>query len=279
MTNESVSLELAGMINGQGRLGQRVETDGILRPDYSRVTLGRQQKTLVYDTRSPLLTDVHKPEVLDEFIRLDKAAADQILKFAKAYGVLSVRAIREEGMYEEDLETWRDFAARARATLGIAACIHQGEATRPEDWKRLRPWWFDGWRRLVKPPQAERNQLADVLNAWLRLASVRPCFSWTKTSSEIVFTNVEGIDEGQLTMLGAVALQLVRAVGRARFIATCCGCGKTYLRKRQAPRRRRNYCPTCGITAAWRDAQAEHRAHPGRTTRRRAPRARKRGVK
>lgn len=174
------------------------------------------------------------------------------------------------------LDTWRDFAARARATLDLAACIQRGEATSPEDWERLRPWWFDGWAILVKQKrQAERNQLADVLNAWLRLAEVRPRFSWPRTSSTIVFTNIEGVDEGQLTMLGAVALQIVRAVGRARSIETCSGCGDTYLRQRQAPAGRANYCPKCGLKSAWRDAQARRRAGIEKGSR--ALRARKRG--
>ena len=70
-------------------------------------------------------------------------------------------------------------------------------------------------------------------------------------------------------LLGAVAIQLALAVGRARFIATCSSCRTTYLRDRQAPRGRANYCQRCGLQAAWRDAQARRRASAVSSSKRR----------
>jgi hypothetical protein len=266
-----VSFELAGLTNEQGRLGESIQTDAVVRPDWARISVDPARQVLVYSTRAPLLSDRQRPEALDQFIRLESADAAQVLRFAQRFGVLSVNAIREEGWYEEELETWRELARRARATLDVAASIRNSEKATEDNWLALRPWYYD-WRKRVKSPTperrriAERQQLSDVLNAWLRLAEVRPSFSW---QTGMNFTNLEGVDEGSITLLGVLALQLVRAVAQGK-IATCSGCGATYRRKgREAPKGRANYCPKCGIKAAWRDAQARRRSGQTRKSHRR----------
>jgi predicted RNA-binding Zn-ribbon protein involved in translation (DUF1610 family) len=262
---QSATFELAGMITDQGHLGRRVDTDVVLIPDRDQMRLDADETALIYNTRGFILHDEQRPELLDTFVSLRHATAREILQFAQRYGVLSLRAIRSEGVYAEDLDTWREYIGRTQATLDIAAQLHRGGQAPPEHWERLRPWWWEGWsdfhsriknsserRRIV-----ERRQLEDVMNAWLQLAELRPYFTWR---GGIVFTNLAGADEGKVTMLGVLALQLVMAVRTARAIATCDGCGRTYTRKgRLAPVGRHNYCPRCGLKAAWRDAQARRR--------------------
>lgn len=257
---KSASHELAAMVNGRGRIGRHVETFGILRPDPARIWLDGERPGIVYDTGAPLLGDIQKPELLDSFVRLHDATPEQVLHFAQTFGTLSLRALGDGGLHREALKDWHALAARARATLDVAACLQRGEATSTEDWETLRPWWFEGWRTMVDDSQAERNQLQDVINAWLRRTDVRPWFSLTDNAAEILFTNVDQSNLGELSMLGAVAIQLALAVGRARFIATCSSCATTYLRERQATRGRANYCQRCGLQAAWRDAQSRRRA-------------------
>lgn len=271
-------LEVAGMTNSRGRVGGLVEAGAVLRPEGGAVRLDRKRQALVYETYSPMVSDVQRAELLNEFIRLNDASPEEILKFAKTYGVLNDRASREERRYSEDLSVWRECAVRARATLALAASIELSEATSPSDWNVLRPWWFDGWAGVVKSRYVERRQLTDVLNAWLQLAEIRAGVYLSGTSTRLVLTNLEGTDTGQLTMLGVLALQIVRAVGRAGFIETCSGCKEVYLRERRAQTGRANYCGQCGIKAALRDAQARLRARK-RATKRHAVRRRRGGAK
>ena len=259
---QRVSFDLAGLTNEQGMLGNRIPTDAVVRPDSASIAVDLHRAVLVYDTSGALVSDRQRPEALDHFVRLENAEGADVLRFAQRFGVLSLNAIRDGGRYEEAIETWRELATRARATLDVAASIQKGEHPREEDWDTLAPWYYV-WRTRAKGATAprrraaEKQQLADVLNAWLRLAEVRPSFSW---QAGINFTNLEGVDEGSISLLGVLALQMVRAVAQARKIATCSGCGATYLRKREAPKGRANYCPRCGIKAAWRDAQARLRS-------------------
>ena len=119
----------------------------------------------------------------------------------------------------------------------------------------------------------QRTCLADVLNQLLVVAHVRPCFTWSKTKTGIACTtNVLGIDEGALTLSGALAVQLVLACGRADSISTCSGCRKPYLRRWHSVTGRGNYCEDCGKRAVWRDSKrrrrADGKAQPRQTKRR-----------
>jgi hypothetical protein len=213
--------------------------------------LDADETHLFYDTRQPMLSDVLRPELLDEFVGLEKANPQDILRFARKYGVLSLRAIREEGVHSEKIEIWREFVKRARATLSVAACIRQGRSAPVEEWARLRPWWSE------YPSGSVLLQFEDVMNAWLRRSEVRPSFVWP---SGMVFTNLHGVDEGSITMLGVLALQLAAAAKGAKEITTCDNCGNPYVRRgRRAQAGRHNYCPRCGVRAAWRNAQAKRR--------------------
>jgi hypothetical protein len=263
--DQRVTLELGGMVTEHGRVGRPIDADAVLKPDRARMRLDDQNAALLYDTRAPLLEDVHRPELLDAFVGLKDASPTQILEFARTYGTLAINSIREEGLYAEPLTLWHEYIGRASATLSIASRVHQKQNSEPKDWEHLRPWWWEGWDAIQKrkDPTArrravERLQLEDVMNRWLTIAEIRPVFSWR---SGIGFTNLNGVDEGNVTMLGALALQLVLAVKRAKAILTCDGCGNTYTREgRQPAKGRRNYCKNCGIKAARRDAQARFRA-------------------
>ena len=62
------------MVDEQGRIDLLVETDAVLRPDYARVGLDKRQKTLIYDSRPPLVTGFQRASLLNRFIRLDSSS-------------------------------------------------------------------------------------------------------------------------------------------------------------------------------------------------------------
>ncbi len=263
---------LAAMTDGEYgfRVGRRVDTRALLRPD--RVDFDVDRQVLKVDTAATLVTDLRRPPsfLLDRFIGLTDATDAEIYRFAQRFGVLSVDAFSDRGLYEESLDEWRRWARRVRAAVAIAACLHQEKDRRAEDWALLDSPTLEIWTEIFakhtklrsdqRQLYAERNALADFLNHFLVVARVRPCFIWEKTLTGIGFTNLGGVDEGEITLAGALALQLVLACSRAKAIATCDSCHRPYPRRWSPATKRRNFCKDCGIKAAWRESKRERRA-------------------
>ena len=261
--------ELGGLTEEEsGRLARPVSTESLLRPDVVRADFRRGN--LSYDTSSTLVSDVITTGLLDEFVRLLDAPDEKILEFAQARGVLSVRAFRKPRVYRERFAEWRLWSRCARATLDIAAALNRDDLAPERAWLELDGWWLDVWRKIagerrnVSSAQAlldaERLQLQDVINRWFREAELRPYYSGA--AGRIVFTNIAGLDEGSLSTLGAVAVQVALAASGAQSLAVCSACGIPYARKgRRASIGLRNYCPTCKKSGKhWRDAQRDKRA-------------------
>ena len=261
--------ELGGMPDEKSLLGRPFDVDFVLRPD--RVALDKGRGMLVFDTKVPVM-DPPRPRLLDEFLGLREPSDSDIEAFAAKYGVLSVEPFRkgELGVFEEPLSLWRDYLSRARASLAVAAKLHLYEPGNQDDWKRLRPWWRPEWADVFaghkdltqKEAQLaiQRHWCVDVMTTWLELVELRPCFRWRRTTQGVGFTNLQGVDEGSVTMSGALALQLVAAASAASKIAVCSGCGLPYRRRWHSTTGRRNFCEECGRKGATQQASAAYRA-------------------
>ena len=268
--------QLSGLLHEEtGRLSRPVQTESLLRPDVVRADFKRGY--LQYDTSSMLVADTPlRAGLLDEFVRLPDVSDEEILQFAQRRGVLSVMVFRRPGKYVEKFNDWRKWARRARATLDVAASLNLEKAAQESAWMLLDGWWLDVWAQIATKRTdvsqsearlgAERCQLEDVINRWFVEAELRPYYS--DSARGIVFTNVGGVDEGSLTTMGVLAVQLALAASRNRSLAVCSSCGVPYTAARRRAVTQRNYCKKCGIRAAWRDAQADKRAGRNRPRKR-----------
>ena len=106
--------------------------------------------------------------------------------------------------------------------------------------------------------------LADLTNKWLMQGLVRLALEW-HVRAQVRFQSIAR--EG-LTLDGALALQLLFAVGGASTLAMCAGCGLPFFASGARPRRDRNhYCAKCGRRAAVRDANRRWRLRAAKARR------------
>lgn len=72
------------------------------------------------------------PDLLDRFVRLVGATDEDIFRIARRFGVLTVEAFRNYGVYSEATDDWRKLASQARAALLIASRLY-GDASGDAD--------------------------------------------------------------------------------------------------------------------------------------------------
>ncbi len=156
------------------------------------------------------------PGLLNDFVALAQASDDAIVKFAKRWGPLALceqhglpfthppvngkscgqlktravnfrdeklgRMVKGEGC-RESLASWREYAGQARATLSLAANIHQEWLGILEDWGKFPRYVkaVESIRKSVSKKRAVRQEqwlLGQVINDWLRWGTVAPRFEW-----------------------------------------------------------------------------------------------------
>jgi hypothetical protein len=228
--------------------------------------------------------DVDPRGMLDAFLKVEEAST--VLGFARRFGVLGIcehgrpashnpplAESRDdgleclpvgyrsgEGLCREPLARWFYYAGLARAMVAVAAELHQGVPGRREDWKAILVGRDSEDKiepvieRLATSVPYGRLYLGQFVNQWLELGDVRPRLLWTVSSPEPRFLL-------QAPTFGLLGVQLMVAISRSHELVLCSGCARPYLREgRKAPRGRRNYCGGCGLAAARRDAQRDHRA-------------------
>lgn len=177
----------------------------------------------------------------------------------------------------EPLGAWRYYVRRARAILNLAANIRRKKlATRsdiatlvdqiPESEEEVMAW-LDVPRikeDLFKEYNSgEFNTLdyhrilgSGALNEWIDLASnfagLRFSFMWRGDGAKYYLDT---------NHFGALGLQLGLAIAQSNSLATCSGCGSSYIPKRRPRSDQRNYCNVCRKRMIpQRDAMREHRA-------------------
>ncbi len=214
--------------------------------------------------------------LLTEFIALADAPAERILEYARRYGpfgfckhgdprhrlrlegcgALTVsRGTRDEaGQLCEAVQWWRNLACHARALLNAAAQLCRGKL-KPVSLIQLNPALIFAnrlkWRALLRNPEPF---VVYGLDLWLRFFQVRPRASYNPRRGRF-----EIRISGSPALAGALALQIMLALTRSAGIAICSSCGKTFPPSRRPNPHRNSYCESCGIKAAWRDAQARRR--------------------
>lgn len=161
----------------------------------------------------------------------------------------------------EPIAGWLWLVSVARAVLDAASAVHRG--ARPDAqawtflWENFRGYHYGTadprWAAEPKFSVAEgRWVVSGVVGWWLGVVGVAPSFFWDDQGSKIEFWG---------GTLGALGLQLIRAVSRAHALSGCSGCGDLYVRPNRAPQAGRpNYCPSCGPATANRLRQRAHRA-------------------
>ena len=211
--------------------------------------------------------------ILDYFVALADAPPEEVLNFARHWGILElcehnlpashnapahapratntlVTWCHPRGWYDrtgkydgwEPLEVWRQFSRQARALLHIAARLHLGQVGLPEDWRLVyerspspepAPWW----KQTV---DGEKSKIADIVNEWLELGNVRVRTSWRPWRQPAPVVTLAG--DG---LFGALACQLLLAINRTDGLAICSGCGSPYCPSRRPRMDQRRYCPEC----------------------------------
>jgi len=221
--------------------------------------------------------------LLTEFIALADSPDERILEYARRFGpfgfcrhgdprhrlrvegcgalIVSGGGRKEAGQLREALQWWRNLARHARALLNVAAQLSKRKL-QPITLMQLNPGLIFATELQFK--ELSRNPevfVAYGLDLWLRFFQVRPRASYDplRRRFEIRIT-------GSPALAGALALQIMLAIAGSAGIAICASCGKTFPPLRRPNPNRRSYCKSCGIKAAWRDAQTRrrHSQHRGR---------------
>lgn len=246
--------------------------------------VGVREGNLIWrETHTPILDYLYEridntEDILLKFIRLHSGSSDEILTFARKWGVLGIcehsfpashnpprmskskdhpacKALRlNDGNYREPLERWRYYSRQARAILRIAARLHQGKIGLQEDWDAVYyPETADPRAISDTDPGWDKLTLTLLVNDWLELGDVHPRFRWIENEVGASY---------YCALFGLLATQLMLVISRSKGVGICSSCGEPYIPKRRLPKsNQRNYChrPKCGRSAALRDAQRERR--------------------
>jgi hypothetical protein len=190
----------------------------------------------------------------------------------------------QESYFVERLSSWRFWASQAKMLLNVAAKTYRNEPITPQEWAILAPtrpnearafgrafnnaalgaeerklWELRLQMLLGQPPPWLRGNpwkhIAAVLNHWQILGRPQLLCSMKEDGLGIFLT--AGPSHGWL--FSALAAELLFAAGGAKRLLVCSGCRRIYRPKFLPRRGKRNYCPACGIKAAWRDSKADQR--------------------
>lgn len=203
----------------------------------------------------------HDTRALEGFFRIAEEPAKAIRRFADTWGVLGLcregKPIGHPGCIGssgrrptfESLAAWREWSGRLRAATAIAAQLRNAQPGAAHDWRLLLPNENGrDWGSLAD----QRMRLARCVDEWLRCSEVRLGFYW--------------IDERQFvflrpgTLLGALLLQLLIAIGQYRGLAVCQSCLRAYLARRKPREDRDALCSKCGRKESGRRNARAYRA-------------------
>ena len=157
----------------------------------------------------------------------------------------------------ERLDWWRYWASQAASLAQIIAALRSGQLGSSENWETLRrpgPWargeeWERTLRHVTEPlnqmfAASARSQMSQralagrALDAWMRLADLRPEINWTSSRPVIGFR--------PSGLFGTLGLQLVFAAAEIDGFGLCDGCHTPIVpRRRLGPRDLHMYCQHC----------------------------------
>lgn len=215
--------------------------------------------------------------ILEQFLKLVEASAEQVKRFVETWGPLWVcdKHGREHSkcpapsmVFDHDIDSdcsWtprervEDFQIAARevkAVLSIAASLMQGKIGKAEDWAAVRATSLDlgpiGKRDgILDKIEIDRIDLSCIICDRLSLHGPSLAFDWGGTDSKPTLSVNTGFG-----FLRLVWHQVAQCITGARDIYTCDGCGTVYIRdsgRRRPKEGSRNYCLKCAGTARKRE--------------------------
>jgi hypothetical protein len=154
------------------------------------------------------------------------------------------------GDIHEPVEVWRGYAIEADAIIRIIVGLKDRKPTARDLWEPMRHLerdepleasidWAEtysdlGWQAptIAQQVESQRAGLERWINWWLRVAGIRPAFSWDR-----------GLD-----LVGSGGLFVVLAYGLATLaysesnVASCAVCGTLFTTTRKHQAGRRTYC-------------------------------------
>jgi hypothetical protein len=210
------------------------------------------------------------PGLLEDFVQLYRSSDEEILKYARRWGVLG---ICEHGLpsshnsetgpagcfpneldkgwlwFTEPVERWRYFSRKFSAIQYVGAYLNQDKLGDEVDWElieRPRVYLNQNFEPRQRPrfpaDLAEgRLLLARELNKLIRIGQVRPGVAWDEKKAHWQIT-LEA--DSLLNLFGLVGLSLVQSICRQDLVI-CSACGNSYKPKRRPNPERRNYCLDC----------------------------------
>lgn len=183
-------------------------------------------------------------------------------------------SLDEPMIWSEPIEGWREWSGRARALLNIVASHHQGKLGSIEDARALEGYGkieqmervpggepgehrfemvdrFVPWRDDpggLDPMMRERDEVAQIVEGWLRMGGARLGFHCAPDGSYRGSTTAAGL-------FGALGLQLLLVLTRADGFALCRGCSLPFAPSFD----HRAYCESCGANTSARAAERKRR--------------------
>jgi hypothetical protein len=158
------------------------------------------------------------------------------------------------GEFVESVEGWRQHARHARALLNAIAQFSKSGIVSDQTLIALNPQLARSAVALRQVRKAGWSSIGLWTHRWLRVFRVRPELLYDPRSKRFHIRL-----RGRPGLGSLLAVQLMTMAGRSKGVAICSSCAAPFEPKRQPTAARATYCPTCGIRAAWRDAQRRRR--------------------
>jgi hypothetical protein len=182
-------------------------------------------------------------KTVEGFLALPEASDSEILKYARAWGLLQLW-LQSQG---EPVDEWRRLSRIALAVLNLSQKLDEDELGSEADWDLLLSLKNDTWlgfRWKVEPnkkydKQVRKGLVAYIINRWLEIGDVRPTLTWDHATKTDISLQLAGNG-----LLGALALGLLENAGQF-VVAACSGCRKFYNPEIRPKSGQDRYCPTC----------------------------------
>jgi hypothetical protein len=194
---------------------------------------------------------------LSRFIELHEATAEEILAYARDWGVIGFCAhglpashnhypfgvsngvppcepLSSWGRLRDPLNLWREYSRRAKGLWQVGIKLDQGRQILASDWEIA----GDGLAERAKLLGA-RATIAEQLSDWMVFGQVRPVFAWNRERKDWE------ISIGAQTfpnLFGLLAIRLMLAVSDKDGFAICTICNGWYMPNRRPAMNRESYC-------------------------------------
>jgi hypothetical protein len=223
----------------------------------------------------PMLRAVQPgPRLLEDFVELADRTPEEILRYARRWGVLELCdhdqpachahlqcVPRGTGTrYLEPVSCWYKYAALFGSLLRIASNLADERPGLDADWEivinALDQVQNPFYQRRGLGPDLDKLQV--ILNSLISMSGVKPFLFRERGKWSVNFSGGFVIACG---LFGALVCRLMLAATCTQGLGVCSACGRGYLPSRRPNPNRRSYCDTCRRDKIpVRDAQRDRRA-------------------